>query len=174
MPFNTYVDESARSHYMLCGVNVNQQDLELIRSSLKALTLRGKSRVHMYEESRGRQKSVAREIARFDVSAWLISVSSSTVKQPESRFLALKSMAEVKSLKDSRIMVLENSNSMRRDNRALNELSRSAHFQFPHYRHMNSRHEPLLWLPDIIAWCYGRGGTWRDAVEPLVTEVIEL
>jgi hypothetical protein len=174
MPFNTFVDESARSHYMLCGVNVNQQDLELIRSSLKALTLRGKSRVHMYAESRGRQNSIAREIARFDVSAWLISVSSSTVKQPESRFLAIKSMAEVKSLKDSRIMVLENSNSMRRDNRALNELSRSADFQFPHYRHMNSRHEPLLWLPDIIAWCYGRGGTWRDAVEPLVIEVIEL
>jgi hypothetical protein len=38
----------------------------------------------------------------------------------------------------------------------------------------NSRHEPLLWLPDIIAWCYGRGGTWRDAVEPLVAEVIEI
>ena len=39
---------------------------------------------------------------------------------------------------------------------------------------MNSRHEPLLWLPDIVAWCYGRGGSWRDDVEPLVDEVIEL
>jgi hypothetical protein len=77
-------------------------------------------------------------------------------------------------LKESRIMILENSNSMRRDNRTLNEVSRNASFQFPHYRHMNSRHEPLLWLPDIIAWCYGRGGTWRDAVEPLVAEVIEI
>ena len=24
------------------------------------------------------------------------------------------------------------------------------------------------------AWCYGRGGPWRDAVEQLVDEVVEL
>ena len=174
MTFNSYVDESARSQYMLCGVNVLQENLSETRSALKELTQRGKSRVHMYEETRGRQHSIAREISKLDVSAWLISVSSATCKQPDSRFLAFRALAEIRMLKESRIMILENSNSMRRDNRTLNEVSRNASFQFPHYRHMNSRHEPLLWLPDIIAWCYGRGGTWRDAVEPLVAEVIEI
>ena len=174
MAFNTYVDESARSQYMLCGVNVQQSNLAEIRGALKTLTQRGKSRVHMYEESRGRQYSIAREIGQLNVSAWLISVANTTCKQPASRFLALEALVEIRALQESRIIVLENSNSMRRDNRTLNEISRNTSFQFPHYRHMNSRYEPLLWLPDIVAWCYGRGGPWRDAVEPLVDEVIEI
>jgi hypothetical protein len=72
------------------------------------------------------------------------------------------------------ILTLDYINRHRADNSILREIAQNSDFQFPHYRHMNSRHEPLLWLPDIIAWCYGRGGTWRDAVEPLVTEVIEI
>jgi hypothetical protein len=43
---------------------------------------------------------------------------------------------------------------------------------FPKVIHVNPNHEPLLWLPDIIAWAYGRGGEWKKSVEPLIEKVV--
>jgi hypothetical protein len=77
-------------------------------------------------------------------------------------------------LQGAQLITLDSSNSITQDRQIIAKSTSQKDLNFPHYRHMNSRHEPLLWLPDITAWCYGRGGTWRDAVEPLVAEVIEI
>jgi hypothetical protein len=34
-----------------------------------------------------------------------------------------------------------------------------------------AEHELLLAVPDAIAWCWTKGGHWRDRVQPLATEV---
>jgi hypothetical protein len=34
--------------------------------------------------------------------------------------------------------------------------------------------EPLLWVPDAIAWAVGRGGDWRRRAEPLLDKVVDL
>jgi hypothetical protein len=88
--------------------------------------------------------------------------------------MAISKIVGIESLRDSRLLVMDQSSIYVGDKRVLSQVARDVDYQFPHYRHMNSRHEPLLWLPDIIACCYGRGGTWRDAVEQLVTKVNEL
>lgn len=36
------------------------------------------------------------------------------------------------------------------------------------YRHMSSADEPLLWIPDAIAWSWPRGGQFRNKVEDLI------
>jgi hypothetical protein len=42
------------------------------------------------------------------------------------------------------------------------------------FRHAGAHEEPLLWLPDAIAWAVGRGGDWRRRAEPLLEKVVEL
>ena len=37
--------------------------------------------------------------------------------------------------------------------------------------HLSPRLEPLLWIPDAVAWCWDKGGVWKDRVLPLVDEV---
>jgi hypothetical protein len=39
------------------------------------------------------------------------------------------------------------------------------------YLHGAPSSEPLLWLPDIVAWAYGRGGDWFRRTGNLVAEV---
>lgn len=39
------------------------------------------------------------------------------------------------------------------------------------YRHHRAHEEPLLALPDAIAWSWHRGGQWRKRIEPLVMAV---
>lgn len=39
------------------------------------------------------------------------------------------------------------------------------------YEHMSPRMEPLLWIPDAIAWSWVKGGEWRDRIAPLIADV---
>ncbi len=39
------------------------------------------------------------------------------------------------------------------------------------YRHLRAHEEPLLALPDVVAWCWVRSGEWRRRVEPILTAV---
>ena len=39
------------------------------------------------------------------------------------------------------------------------------------YRHAHRHDETLLGIPDAIAWCWARGGTYRDRVRPIVKSV---
>lgn len=174
MSFNTYVDESARDSFLLCGVNVQQSQIHEIRGTLRDFRVNGRSHLHMYQENRSTQESVAAFVSKLPIKGWLIIVSGHTAKEPLARKLALRSLVDISSLRGSRLLTLDDISCRRSDSQLLKGIARNVDYQFPHYRHMNSRHEPLLWLPDIIAWCYGRGDTWRDAVEPMVTEVIEL
>ena len=128
----------------------------------------------MYRETKATQERIVRELIGLEIHAWIIRVSGQVSKLPNSRHLAIRSTSHIESIRQSRLLVFDQSSSHLADRRSLSEVARGVDYQFPHYRHMNSRHEPLLWLPDIIAWCYGRGGPWRDAVETLVDEVIEL
>lgn len=39
------------------------------------------------------------------------------------------------------------------------------------YAHVAPKTEPLLWLPDAIAWAWGAGKDWRRRVEPVVSRI---
>jgi len=42
------------------------------------------------------------------------------------------------------------------------------------YEHLNSAHELLLGVADVVAWCYGAGGDWRRRIMPMISELIDL
>lgn len=42
------------------------------------------------------------------------------------------------------------------------------------YQHLRPYEESLLWIPDFVAWCWARGGTWRKLIQPVVEELIQL
>ena len=42
------------------------------------------------------------------------------------------------------------------------------------YEHLKPHEEPVLWIPDAVAWCHGSGGEWCRRVMPLVDEVVNV
>jgi hypothetical protein len=42
------------------------------------------------------------------------------------------------------------------------------------YEHVDSTSEPLVWIADAAAWCFGAGGHWRRQIEPVVAAVVDL
>ena len=42
------------------------------------------------------------------------------------------------------------------------------------YLFLRAHEECLLAIPDAVAWCWAKGGTWRTAVRPMVNRVHRL
>ena len=174
MPHNVYLDESIRSSYFLCAVVISSSETARLRAHLKKLRTAGQTAIHMQTETTARQAQIADSLHDVPCKALIIDVAMPRRADLAARKQALEQACSHTFLQDAQLITLDSSNSITQDRQTIAQATTVKNLNFPHYRHMNSRHEPLLWLPDIIAWCYGRGGTWRDAVEPLVTEVIEL
>ncbi|WP_153302824.1 hypothetical protein [Aeromicrobium choanae] len=58
-----------------------------------------------------------------------------------------------------------------RDARTLSAAVRDARSPSVTYSHQSLGMQPLLALPDVIAWCWARGGDWRRRVNPVVSDV---
>ena len=174
MSFNTYIDESIRKSFILCMAQVNSSEITEVRKQLRFLKHPGRHFIHMQEESKENQLRIAKGILQYPVRASILVANLDQTSHSMARSTAITRAVTHPAFANSQLVTFDLSNSLAHDRQIIHEVSQVSNLTIPHYRHMNSRHEPLLWLPDIIAWCYGRGGSWRDAVEPLVTEVIEL
>jgi hypothetical protein len=42
------------------------------------------------------------------------------------------------------------------------------------YSHQTLATQPLLAIPDVIAWCWARGGHWRRRVMPVIADVTQV
>jgi hypothetical protein len=42
------------------------------------------------------------------------------------------------------------------------------------YEHVDSTSESLLWIADVVAWCFGAGRDWRKRIDPIVNTVVDL
>jgi len=45
---------------------------------------------------------------------------------------------------------------------------------FLEYRHQRAHEEPLLALPDVVAWCWVRSGDWRRRIGPILADVRQI
>ncbi|MEV4320261.1 hypothetical protein [Actinocrispum sp. NPDC049592] len=73
---------------------------------------------------------------------------------------------------EARMLVLERDDSIAdMDNRVLYQQIREHGCLELRYQHLRAHEEPLLAIPDAVAWCWQRGGAWRQRVRDLVAEV---
>lgn len=63
---------------------------------------------------------------------------------------------------------------MARDARTLSTAIRDAQAESITYSHQMLASQPLLALPDVVAWCWARGGDWRQRVLPIITKTIKV
>jgi hypothetical protein len=40
------------------------------------------------------------------------------------------------------------------------------------YAHVAPSADPVLWIADLVAWAYSRGGKWRDNLPPLTVRKV--
>ncbi|NBO26287.1 MAG: hypothetical protein EBU89_05220 [Actinobacteria bacterium] len=124
----------------------------------------------MSESSKSQRKEYISALAGLGIAATIYVASTGYEKfetRPRERCLA----SVFRDCAKSNSITIESGSVDHLDRQLINRFV-SEGTQFPKVTHIEPRREPLLWLPDIIAWAYGRGGEWKKLVEPVIERVL--
>jgi hypothetical protein len=124
----------------------------------------------MSEASKSQRRNYISAIEELEISARIYVASIGYEKlEARPRERCLKSVFQ--DYAKSKSITIESGSVDHLDRNLINRFV-SEGIRFPKVVHVEPNREPLLWLPDIIAWAYGRGGEWKRSVEPQIEKVL--
>jgi hypothetical protein len=170
-----YVDETKARDYLLVAVAMEGKDLKEARSVIRSLTMPGQARLHMHREKDSRRRKILAAICRLPIEATVFRADRSWRKEAERRKACLEVLV-ANAIQDARTSIcIEHDDSMIQvDRRVLIAVTKAHRADDSlRYRHDRAASEPLLALPDAIAWAWARGGEWRPRCEDVVMKVID-
>jgi hypothetical protein len=157
-------DESTRAGYVLCVAAVAIGDLDGARAAMRGFLLPGQRSVHFKSERDARRRQILATIADLGVEALIASSALGRGESERHRCLraALRHYAGRRPVQ----LTLDHRDSTadQRDRQVIATAIRDLDLGQLAYRHAARHEEPLLWIPDAIAWSYTRGGPWRRQV----------
>jgi hypothetical protein len=169
---DVYVDESKRSGYVLAAVTVT--DPAAARRIVRSLILPDQRRLHMKQERPGRRGAIVAALVEAPIAATIYEAARSYSTDREARAACLAAL--VRDLSGSsgpaRLVIEQDDSLVRSDRHELYQLVRQAGIsETVEYRHQRAFEDPLLALPDVVAWCWARSGEWRRRIRPILVAV---
>ena len=160
---HVFVDESRRgADYYVIATIVASGDIATSRRTMRSSSSSGQTRVHFTDESNTRRNRILSAIAETETKS--VIYCSKHKKDSAARYPCIAQLvADLPALSASRLIIESRQQADDQDKRWIKrERLRNRHrFDFDH---LPGKSEPLLWIPDAIGWCYGRGGRWRQKV----------
>ena len=172
MSGHIFLDESKERGYIIVAGVVMPEGLTAARKAMRTLVMPGQRRVHFHTESPARRRQIITTIT--DTGARTrIYTSSGRRREIDARAACLQAVVTGAAAVGAHMLLLEQHDSLLWwDRKRLFELTRQAGCaETLRYEHHRGAAEELLWIPDAIAWCWSRGGTWRQLVRPLIDDV---
>ena len=140
---------------------------------IRELTLPGQRRVHFAKESDARRKQVLDVVDL--VAPDVVIYDSSLCARRRQREACLEHVVRDLAKSGASLLVIESDESVvALGRRLLFRYVRQLDCDTLEYRHLRAREEPLLAVPDALAWCWHRGGHWRKRVASLVSDVQQI
>ncbi|NNM96393.1 MAG: hypothetical protein HKL89_02145 [Candidatus Dormibacteraeota bacterium] len=171
-----YVDESKQASYFLAAVTV--EDRTAARRAVRDLILPGARRLHMHNEALRRRERIVASLATMPIRATVYEARSATyLTERDARGACLKALVEdlMRSGGESSILLERDDGMVRFDAAtlygAIQAGRRAGYGGTLYFNHQRAYEEPLLALPDIVAWCWARSRRWRQRLTPILTEL---
>lgn len=167
-----FIDEGKRQGYLLVAAAVADGDAGGLRRAVTALRTPGSERLHFVHESAGHKRKVLAELARLEVRTTVFQATG--LDDRAARAWCLEQVVEFAVAVGADRIVIETDDSIvQTDKRTLFQalVTRDLREQV-RYEHRRAASEPLLWVPDAVAWSYGRGGKWGPLVAPIIDRVV--
>lgn len=169
---HAFVDESRRAGYVICAVMLAAGDLTAARQAMTALRQPRQRAIHMATEGTRRRREIISRVLELPFEAYIYQSAITRRSERQTRNDCLRAaMPDLLAAGMSRL-VIESCDQDRDDRLVLYETVRKANATDRlSYHHERPASEPLLWLPDIVAWAYGKGGDWRRRLKQASTRV---
>lgn len=169
MAVHAFVDESSRASYHLVAAIVDPTHLVGSRTLLRSLRLPGERRLHFQSEGNARRSAILSALREIEARAWLYVGRG---KAEHVRAAAMTVLAlDLNRVGAARLAVESRGEPLDRADRLVIAKSLPPGSMVT-YEHLLPHEEPMLWMADAVAWCYGAGSRWRPRVDPLITRVV--
>lgn len=167
MSLHAFIDESIRgSDYTICAAVIDSRNLRSARQTLRSLLSTGQRRIHFNSESDKRRSQILKAIATLDL--WCIVCTVQDPDQLTARATALSEVVTHLCQRGVVQVVLESRQGQ--DHRDRLVIGQTVGVNPVHgfgYCHEIPTQEPLLWVPDAVAWAWGRDRAWRHYIRRL-------
>ncbi|NNU28574.1 hypothetical protein [Isoptericola sediminis] len=171
---HVFVDESKRRDYLLVAAVVVPREIAAARQVVRGLMLPGQRGLHMVKESQSRQRKILSALEELDASITLYRAGQTYRTELERREVCLRRLVEDMKAGDHARLLLERDETLvRSDRKVIQHEHRRLGCTF-RYDHDTAAQEPLLCIPDAVAWAFSRGGDFRRRAEQLTDEVVDL
>ncbi|MFF0575263.1 hypothetical protein [Streptosporangium saharense] len=172
---HAFIDESARGGYLVCAVVLTPKNLLTSRQALRRLCKPGQQRIHMSSESDSRRREILSGIRGLGMEAHVYQAELKGRSQRAVRDDCLRAAVPDLVLMGISRLVIESCDQDRQDRLVVHEMlgKAEAHDRMA-YGHGRPSSEPLLWVPDALAWAYGKGGDWRRRTDGVVRNVVSV
>lgn len=170
---HAFVDESKNGGYRLAAAIVEPRDLYELRKVARGLRLPGQRRVHFVNESQRRRKKILTALTDAPVRVVVYDASQrANGKSP--RDVSLERLVDDLAKMGAQRLVLERDDSVfTADRKVIRDRAAVAGcLESLAYEHLRAHEEPLLAIPDAVAWCCQKGGEWQDRASPLISDMI--
>ena len=174
MTHHSFIDESIRgNNFYLAEIQIATKDVGWIRTSVSRKMRRNGSLVHMHNESMASRNRAIEELMKLPFQAKIIQCHK-TISILKSRERCVHRLASSQHIKFCKHLVFEQISSNLADRRILEMYAKKSDSDFPEFRHMKPSEEPLLIIPDVVAWSFGRGGIWRQKIASKIIEFSQI
>lgn len=173
MTAHAFVDESKARGFVLAAALVLPEDLAQARKQVNALKLPGQRRVHFATESPSRRRAIIGALVNVQVSVRIYDATAFHDDREARRASLARLVSDLARL-SARMLIIEQDDSLiEADRRLLYAQVRDAGcLETLRYEHKRAHEECLLAIPDAVAWCWAKGGGWRDRTRALVAETV--
>ncbi|MDX8144648.1 hypothetical protein SK854_21205 [Lentzea sp. BCCO 10_0061] len=167
------MDESRRGPtYLVVAVVVRPRELDAVRTSLRRLVRSGQRRVHFKKESDSRRRELVSRLREMGLRAAVWTVRDSDDIRAR-RLCLFAAAAWLQEFGVTRLAIESCAHQDVRDRQTLAAALEKVDVPFA-YEHLRPAEDPVLWVSDALAWCFGAGGDWRQRVQPMLDVVVRL
>lgn len=133
--------------------------------------MRGQRRLHFHKEGNGRRKQILDAVTTLGIKAIIYDGSRHKSDKLARDACLARLIRDMVAINAERLVVEVDDPALKTDRALIYAHLRDANCTTLQYAHMRAYEECLLALPDAIAWCWARGGSWRARVSEVVVEV---
>src|SRR5262249_32661603 len=167
---HAFADESCRGgRYLLAVAVVDPAELAATRRLVRSLLLPGQRELHCKKESPAPRRPIISPLGAAQGRAWMYLRRSDGDEEQARQYCLDRLVTDMVKAGAQRLVLDSREDRDRYDEGTIRAvLGNRPRESGLTYEHLDSTHELLLGVADVVAWCYGAGGDWRRRVGPAV------
>lgn len=167
---HVFIDESKARDYTIVAATLAPAAVTDTRSAVRSLRHKGSPSIHMRKESPSTKSKIIQGFKGLRLSTYILRCDEPGLSELERRTRCLDRLLDLCAQEHASRLTIERDESLFHWERqyfveAVRQRQMRDNFE---YTWRNRNEEPLLWVPDAVAWSYAKGGKYRADIQPLV------